>query len=80
MIKAQTNYQFPTEFGGLEVVNASYQNYNFANHNHEGYAINVIEKERSDFYALVNIIYPSPFKMQVLIRLKNIFTALLNLK
>ena len=26
------------------------------------------------------IIYPSPFKMQVLIRLKNIFTALLNLK
>ncbi|NQY34489.1 MAG: GntR family transcriptional regulator [Alteromonadaceae bacterium] len=25
-------------------------------------------------------IYPSPFKMQVLIRLKNIFTALLNLK
>ena len=26
------------------------------------------------------VIYPSPFKMQVLIRLKNIFTALLNLK
>ena len=49
MIKAQTNYQFHNEFGGLEVVSASYQNYNFSKHSHEGYAINVIEKGAQRF-------------------------------
>ena len=42
--------------------------------------LNASDLNGMDYYRTMGILYPSPFKMQVLIRLKNIFTALLNLK
>jgi len=47
--KEHTNYQFHQELGGLEIVNASYHQRNFAKHSHEGYAINVIEQGTQKF-------------------------------
>ena len=45
-----------------------------------GFACYPFSTLKTEALTWTQVIYPSPFKMQVLIRLKNIFTALLNLK
>lgn len=48
--KEQADYKIAKELGGLELLNAKYENQNFSRHSHEGYTIGVIETGAQRFY------------------------------
>ena len=50
MAKEQARYQLADELGGIEILNARYQQQNFSRHSHEGYTIGVIESGAQQFY------------------------------
>ena len=48
--KERADYKITGELGGLEILDAKYENQNFSRHSHEGYTIGVIETGAQRFY------------------------------
>ena len=52
--KERADYQYASELGGIELLDANYHKQNFSRHSHEGYTVGVIESGAQRFFRTGN--------------------------